>query len=306
MTVVQVLGGTPVAKSQVKLKARSPLGIVLDAAVCAGGDWVILTASERPVRFFPRGEEDLIPAPDWDATGVACAGGSPAVAVEFMQPTNGPPRARPTKPPGLMLRWDGESWVPYVDRLLDLTGRVSGEDFVDKMEAASRVVTTPDYRGRLWVGQAGFYNVRRITSSGRVDTTIESGPMEVKLVGPSGEELKMAERAMRQMGAAGAKMRPTPLTDRAVLGLAEGADGSLYIFVAPRLAGGKLAIDRYSPGEGRMMRTYVEGQVGAQMASFVADASGIYWAERNGKAWRLPTEALEKARWEPATGVRVH
>lgn len=306
MTVVQVSAGVPVAKSQMKLKARSPLGIVLDAAVCPGGDWVILTAGDKTVRYFPRGEESPIPEPEWSVTGVACPGGSPTVAVEFMQLVGGPPAPRPTKPPGLMLRWDGERWVPYLDRLLDLTGKASGDEFINKTEAASRVVTTTDCGGRLWVGQAAFYNVRRITGAGRVDTTLESGPMEIKFAEPSVEERKMAERAIREMGAAGAKMHSPPITDRALLGLAEGPDGNLYILVAPRLARGKLAIDRYSPVEGRVMRTYVESLVGAQLASFVADASGIYWAERNGKAWRLPSEALEKASWEPAKEVRAH
>ena len=198
-------------------------------------------------------------------------------------------------------------WHPHAqcERLLDLRGKATGTDFVYKSEAASQVVTTTDYRGRLWVGQAGFYNVRRLTSAGRVDTTIESGPLEVKLREQSDEERKTAAGVLRELGVSGPRPPPAPRTDRALLGLAEGVDGSLYVLVAPRLANGKLAIDRYSPGEGRVMRTHVEGQVGAQLASFVADASGIYWAERSGKAWWMPSEALEKAPWKPATEVRV-
>ncbi len=307
LTVVPISAGAPVAKGQILLKAPSPLGTVIDAAVCSGpDDWVMLTWSPEPtVRLFMNGEEQSIHQPEWSLTGVACPGGTPAVAVEPAQPGVGAPGPLPTTPPALMLRWDGERWAPYVDRLLDLRGKANGLDFVYKSLAASEVVTTIDHRGRLWVGQSGFYNVRRITSSGRVDTTLESGPMEVKVREQPDEDRKRAESIIQGIGAAGAKLRPAPITDRALLGLAEGGDASLFIFVAPRLAHGKLAIDRYSPGDGRVMRTLVEGEVGAQLASFVADESGIYWADRTGKAWWLPADSLEKARWEPAPEVRV-
>ncbi len=308
LTVVRVAAGAPVPKSEVKLKARTPIGIVLDAAVCSGGDdWVILVATPEPaVRLFANGEEVPIPQPEWEMTGVACPGGTPAVAVTPGQSIGGPPGPPPTEPPALMLRWDGERWAPHVDRLLDLRGKATGAKFVFKSVGASQVVTTPDYRGRLWIGQAGFYNVRRVTSAGRVDTMLESGPLEVKLREPSEAERKNAEAALQGMGVTPPAASPGPRTDRALLGLAEGSDGSLYIFVAPRLAQGKLAIDRYSPGEARVMRIPVEGEVTEQLASFVADASGIYWAERSGKAWWLPSEVLEKAPWKPATQVRVH
>src|SRR6185436_6236075 len=140
--------------------------------------------------------------------------------------------------------------------------------------AASQVVTTTDHRGWLWVGQSGFYNVRRITASGRVDTTLESGPMTVSFSEVSGEERKRIEGEIRRkMSAADASRflaHLAPVLDRAVLGLAEGADGNLYILVAPRLAHGKLAIDRYSPGDGRVMRTTFDGEIGTQLSSFVA------------------------------------
>src|SRR6185503_8153789 len=199
LTAFRFSAGALAAKSRMPLKARNPPGLVLDAAACSDDDWVILDLNPAPtVRLFVRGEEKVLPQPEWGVNGVACPGGSPAVVVSPGKPSGAPVGPLSSTAPDLMLRWDGETWAPYVDRLLDLRGKASGWEFVEKSEAASQVVTTTDHRGWLWVGQSGFYNVRRITASGRVDTTLESGPMTVSFSEVSGEERKRIEGEIRR------------------------------------------------------------------------------------------------------------
>src|SRR6185436_11569688 len=154
LTAFRFSAGALAAKSRMPLKARNPPGLVLDAAACSDDDWVILDLNPAPtVRLFVRGEEKVLPQPEWGVNGVACPGGSPAVVVSPGKPSGAPVGPLSSTAPDLMLRWDGETWAPYVDRLLDLRGKASGWEFVEKSEAASQVVTTTDHRGWLWVGQ---------------------------------------------------------------------------------------------------------------------------------------------------------
>src|SRR6185503_19234245 len=121
LTAFRFSAGALAAKSRMPLKARNPPGLVLDAAACSDDDWVILDLNPAPtVRLFVRGEEKVLPQPEWGVNGVACPGGSPAVVVSPGKPSGAPVGPLSSTAPDLMLRWDGETWAPYVDRLLDL------------------------------------------------------------------------------------------------------------------------------------------------------------------------------------------
>jgi hypothetical protein len=310
LEVFRVSEGAP-AKALRALKlakaspAAEPIGFVADAALCADGDtWVLLAVDSRVVHVFVRSVQEPILAPDWLVTGVACAGGRPAVAVSTA--AAGPPAANvqtgPPATPDLVHVWTGEEWRAFVPRIFDprRDAGSSRDGFLQDV-AASQIVVGHGRNGSVWVAQSSYYAVRHVSSGGRVLTSISTGPPRIVMRDRTDTEIEQLEAATRAAGQAVPRGGFGPTPQRAILGVGEGMDGLLYLLVEPRDGRSSLAIDRYNPVELRLERVSVAIPSGTSVKSFAVGSDGIYVATPTivDGAWWIPWDTLQASTWEP-------
>jgi hypothetical protein len=312
LAVYRVHGGAVARKPERVLAADGAQEFISDAQSCAGADsWVLFSLGAQRLRLFARGEQQVLPSPPWFVTGVACPGGSPTISVTtgtIRPPDAMVPEKDRWREPHLLLTWKGERWEPFLDRP-ELPGqRTQGqrERFAASLTNA-QVVTARGREGSLWLAHAHQYYVQRVNRSGRVVTSFFDEASRVDMRPRTKQEIEQLEAAFDSDGERAPEGEFPPVARRVVAGVAEAADGMVYLLVETKDGSGSLALDRYNPVELKVDRAFVGVPSDTKIKSFVAGSDGLYLATPTVGlgAWWLPWDELDQGDWKPVQGLTI-
>lgn len=276
-----------------------PVGEVLNAAMSPDGQkWLV--QSPFSVWLFIDGKEKPLPSLNWKPESVGFHRDDPLIAVVPMPLGRRIDPDKITTPPWL-LELGSDRW----SSLLDLEGvsvaelLASGERWNEAI-AESSVLVAPSRLGHLWMAHQYAYRVQRLSPTGRSRLEITVGEGKVKHEGEKGPaQWSHGSGAVKQKGTYQAWTATA-----AILDLAEGADGRLYLLV--RTEGGDAAIDRYDPVRMALERVSLQLSRDGRF-TIAAGKDALYLAAWNGSKgrWRLPWEVLEEADWAPVENAAM-
>lgn len=273
----------------------------LDARMDRHGDWVLLFGHE--VRWFRSGEEVPLPPLEWVPAAVALLDGQPLVAVHPLP--MGRVDAGRLLPIPRLLTTDGSRWSVVAESHLDaLPDRRSIEPHQEN--AAHLLVGSGD---TVWLAGHYRYRLAAHSAAGRELLTVELDGGRVRHRGDDDPEL---ERSAARLERARSRTSDPERTHAqintavpAIVDLAEGPDGRLYLLV-DAAGGGGPALDRFDRLERTLERVPLAlDLVGA--TTLVAGRDGLLVVPFNGRRPRhlVAWEALAEADWRPVEGVVV-
>jgi hypothetical protein len=273
---------------------------VLDARMDRHGDWVLLFGNE--VRWFRSGEEVPLPPLGWVPAAVALLDGQPLVAV-LPQPM-GRADSRRLLPIPRLLTTDGSRWSVVAESHLDaLPDRRSIEPHQEN--AAHLLVGSGD---TVWLAGHYRYRLAAHSAAGRELLTVELDGGRVRHRGDDDPELERStarlERARARTSEPERARSSVNTALPAIVDLAEGPDGRLYLLVDA--AGGGPALDRFDRLERTLERVPLAlDLVGA--TTLVAGRDGLLVVPFNGRRPRhlVTWDVLAEADWRPVEGVVV-
>ncbi|HYG65017.1 MAG TPA: hypothetical protein VEL74_20715 [Thermoanaerobaculia bacterium] len=284
----------------IRLKpGAKPIGEILNAAMSPDGEkWLL--QSPFSIWLFADGKEKPVPPLTWKPESVGFHRDDPLVAVAPMPLGK---RIDPDKiaTPPWLLELGSDRWSV----LRDLEGvsvaelLASGEKWNDAI-AESSVLVAPGRLGHLWMAHQYAYRLQRLSPTGRSRLEITVGDGKVQHEGEKGpSQWSHGSGALKQKGS-----YQTWTAATAILDLAEGPDGRLYLLV-PTESGG-LALDRYDPVRLALERVSVKLSTEGRF-TIAAGKDALYLAAWNGTKgrWRLPWEALEEAEWAPVENAAM-
>lgn len=276
---------------------------VMDAAMSLSGDaWVLFSMPNR-LYVFRHGDVETLEAP-WHVSAVSIGQGEPLVSVAPGEMSSAAPSVLRLAAPPLLQRWDGKGWETLVEGRF-LGDSPDGVTYGEHMrgEFSTFLVSTPERR--LWVADEFAYHLRRFSPSGALQDELSVSGGKVVWSERTEEEWTKAETAAKKGGMAGWSRRwLSPVrAETTFRGVTMGRDGAVYLLAQTRQG---LALDRFQPTLLSLDRVLLKGiELGPGRLTMAAGKDGIYiagFAGRDG-IWRIDSEDLEKADWQPVPGA---
>jgi hypothetical protein len=280
----------------------SPLP-VLDAAMDAHGDWIVLHGNEP--RWFRSGKEVALPTLHWKPSAVALVDGRPVVAAHPL-PMGRLTRRELASPP-LLLAAAKSDWSVLVDS--DLGGPPDLKDAMRLQQRnAARLLT--DSADTLWLAHQYRYRLVHYSAAGRELRTVEVDGAAVRhreenepALERAAESLEEERSRYAEKQRAGVHVNTASL---AILDLAEGPDGRIYLLVRGEGGPGRSTIDRFDDVEGVLERSTIDASPPGAV-SIAAGRDGLFLVPFDGreKRYLVPWTELDAADWSPVEGVAV-
>lgn len=292
--------GKPVALEHSPVRTPLP---VLDAAIDGPRDWVALFGGE--VRWIRAGKEEILPELHWSVAAVTLLDGRPVVAV-YPSPI-GRVSERELRIVPRLLTPNRNTWSILVES--------NREGFAGPAERAAARITDAarlltDSRGTLWLAGTYRYHLANYSAAGDERLILEVDGAEVRHRDEAElEGTRVAFEKERARHADPSKVQIAVNTAvPAILDLAEGRDGKIYLVVSGASGGGgSWALDRFDPVTGLLERTLLD-TFNSGALSIAAAKDGLYIVPFNGLTRRLTIrwDALEAADWQPVEGVSLN
>lgn len=274
---------------------------VLEAAMDRHGNWLVVYGHEA--RLFRSGKERHLPLLRWLVSSVALLDGEPIVAT-FPLPVGRINKREIANPP-LLLSADEDRWNVLAEAGIDGPPDLS-KHFELTQSFASRLMA--DSRDTLWLAHLYRYRFSHFSNAGRELLTVEINGGRVKHrdegeMEAAREELDK-ERARYSRPETATIAMNTAVT--AILDLAEGRDGRIYLLTQGGAKGG-LTLDRFDPVQAILERALV-GATTPGAVSMAAGRDGIYLVPFNGQESRylITWEEIDAGDWRPVEGVEIN
>jgi len=291
--------------------SKHDVPIVRTVAMSPDGDtWMLTQPGDPELLYFVRGEEKSLPDVGWTVMAVGLPGGTPSVAIAPFATQRAKAEAFGDGPVPLVLRLEGDEWVPFAQRSLEPPVTRDHELGSHQMRDYSDVFLANGANGSLWLAQKNAYVVREYASSGKLRVDIGTEKPTVEYRDRTTAEQQKFQGAMKGRPAAEVKRWEEGISRQVPKQVIQGvaaSDGSHAFVLRQSRDGSGLELDRYDGVLQRAQRTRVEIPRFSWARSFVATSDGlvVVSASFNDEVWLFPWERLETAAWQPLREARI-
>lgn len=271
-----------------------PNPVVFAALSPFGGDWLLLSLAG--VEYFHDGRQATLPAPRWRVNSIGYGPFGPLASVTPGIPGGEATQGRKNAPS--VLYFD-DNW-----KTLRESKPLRSLDELTQIRHRRDLLFAAGEESSLWLAHRFLYRVHRLSSSGKIEQTLELEDREIQTRERSREEIALREQMFARAREAGQPAPPEGFqhksSPRKVIQAIATNGGTLYLLIAAQaIETGKPALDRWDPATQSHERLNLDLPPYSGRRTMAAGRDGLYIANYEGDSgrWRIPWATLVEAKW---------